>query len=211
MLKKIVLLGKKIGMTRIFDETGSQVPVTVLEVIPSKIVDKKEKSKNGYDAVVAVSGDKKNSHMKKTDIGFAKKYSIASFRSTYEIRSKNEEVILPNIGDELSIEDCSLEKTMKITSRSKGKGFQGVVKRWNFSTQDASHGNSISHRAPGSIGGNQPGRVWKGKKMSGRMGNQKYTLNSRKLISIEKDKSLVLLKGSVPGHNGTEVIMSQEV
>ncbi len=191
-------------MSRLFLEDGESVPVTAVSVCGNFIADIKTKEKNGYNALV-VSKTKKSNNIKKSQKEFFKKVnlepgSLAEFR----LDDNNEEVY--EVGSHLTTDVFEVGQHVDVTGTSKGKGYAGVIKRHNFSMQDATHGNSLAHRAHGSIGQCQtPGRVWKGKKMSGHMGNEKKTVQSLEIVHMDKENNVIYIKGSVPGFNGSEV------
>ena len=198
------MIGKKSGMSRLFLEDGESVPVTAVSVCGNFIADIKTKEKNGYNALV-VSKTKKSNNIKKSQKEFFKKVnlepgSLAEFR----LDDNNEEVY--EVGSHLTTDVFEVGQHVDVTGTSKGKGYAGVIKRHNFSMQDATHGNSLAHRAHGSIGQCQtPGRVWKGKKMSGHMGNEQKTVQSLEIVHMDKENNIIYIKGSVPGFNGSEV------
>ena len=200
----IGLIGKKSGMSRLFLEDGESVPVTAVSVCGNFIADIKTKEKNGYNALV-VFKTKKSNNIKKSQKEFFKKVnlepgSLAEFR----LDDNNEEVY--EVGSHLTTDVFEVGQHVDVTGTSKGKGYAGVIKRHNFSMQDATHGNSLAHRAHGSIGQCQtPGRVWKGKKMSGHMGNEQKTVQSLEIVHMDKENNVIYIKGSVPGFNGSEV------
>ena len=202
---KIGLLGRKIGMTRIFTEAGGSVPVTVVEVLPNRISQIKTSQADGYEALQLCAGHKKPSRVSKPMAGHFAKANTEAADLVCEFRLEETDQYQP--GQEFSVADVFNEiKYVDVSSTSKGKGFAGTVKRHNFSTQDATHGNSLSHRVPGSIGQNQtPGRVFKGKKMAGQMGNKRCTVQSLELVKVDVDRNLLLIKGAVPGAPGARV------
>lgn len=202
---KIGLLGRKIGMTRIFTEAGGSVPVTVVEVLPNRISQIKTSQADGYEAIQLSGGHKKASRVSKPMAGHFAKANIEAGDMVCEFRQ--EELDQYQLGQEISVADVFNEiKFVDVSATSKGKGFAGTVKRHNFRTQDATHGNSLSHRVPGSIGQNQtPGRVFKGKKMAGQMGNKRCTVQSLELVKVDIDRNLLLIKGAVPGAPGARV------
>ncbi len=198
------LIGSKIGMTSIFSENGMFVPVTVIKIEDNKITQIKNIKNDGYEAVQVTTGNKPR--LKKPENGHLMKSGVSTGIGLWEFRVKNTSDL--KLGEKLTIKELNAIKKVDITGITKGKGFSGTVKRWNFSTQDASHGNSLSHRVPGSIGQNQtPGRVLKGKKMSGHLGNVKVTLQNLRIINIIEKDNLILIKGSVPGVIGSNLII----
>ena len=204
------LVGKKAGMTRVFTEDGASVPVTVIEVTPNRVSQIKTTETDGYNAVQVTAGEKKASRVSKAAAGHFAKANVAAGDSLLEFRT--DEVAELNVGDELTVERFEAGQIVDVTGQSKGKGFQGGVKRWNFSTQDATHGNSLSHRAPGSIGQCQtPGRVWKGKKMAGHMGAERVTTQNLEIVRVDAERNLLLIKGAVPGATGGNVIVKPAI
>ena len=208
----IGIVGTKQGMTRLFTEAGTSIPVTVVSVFPNIITQVKTDSIDGYNSVQVTFGSKKEKHLTKSELGHFNKFKTPPGEGLWElqIESKNLENLTP--GSEIGLDQFEIGQKIDITGTSKGKGFAGTVKRWNFQMQDATHGNSLSHRAPGSIGQCQtPGRVWKGKKMSGHMGFQRKTIQNLEIVGVDIEKNLLLVKGSVPGSNGTHVVVKPAV
>ena len=204
------LIGRKAGMTRVFTEDGVSVPVTVIEVEPNRVTAVKTEETDGYTAVQVTTGSKKANRLSKPEAGNFAKAGVEAGRGLWEFRlSGGDEV---NVGEELTVARFEAGQKVDVTGQSKGKGFQGGVKRWNFSMQDATHGNSLSHRAPGSIGQCQtPGRVWKGKKMAGQMGNVQVTVQTLEVVRVDAERNLLLIKGAVPGATGGDVIVKPAV
>ncbi|GEK48401.1 50S ribosomal protein L3 [Halomonas pacifica] len=207
----IGLLGKKAGMTRVFTEDGASVPVTVIEVEPNRVTRVKSVDVDGYAAVQVTTGSRKAKHLTKAQAGQFAKAGVEAGRTLMEFRlAEGDEA--PEVGGELTVSLFEAGQKIDVTGTSKGKGFQGAVKRWNFRTQDNSHGNSLSHRAPGSIGMCQtPGRVFKGKKMAGQMGNARSTVQSLEVVRVDAERNLLLVKGAVPGATGSDVIVRSAV
>ncbi|GKW49436.1 50S ribosomal protein L3 [Halomonas sp. NCCP-2165] len=207
----IGLLGKKAGMTRVFTEDGASVPVTVIEVEPNRVTRVKSVEADGYAAVQVTTGSRKAKHLTKAQAGQFAKAGVEAGRTLMEFRlAEGDEA--PEVGGELTVSLFEAGQKIDVTGTSKGKGFQGAVKRWNFRTQDNSHGNSLSHRAPGSIGMCQtPGRVFKGKKMAGQMGNARSTVQSLEVVRVDAERNLLLVKGAVPGATGSDVIVRSAV
>ena len=204
----IGIVGKKAGMTRVFTETGESVAVTVLEVAPNRITQVKTAEVDGYSALQVTYGEKKASRVSKPESGHFAKANVEAGRGLLEFRT--EEALA--VGENLTVEQFEAGQKVDVTGTSKGKGFQGGVKRWNFATQDATHGNSLSHRAPGSIGQCQtPGRVWKGKKMAGHMGAEQVTTQGLEVVRVDAENNLLLIKGAVPGATGSDVIVKPAV
>lgn len=205
----IGIIGKKIGMTRIFNKEGESIPITIIKIEDNKIIQIKNKKKEGYNAVQLTTGIKKKKRVKKSEIGHFLKAKQKVGKILHEFKIKNKKKYIE--GQIIDIKCLSKIKKIKVTNYSKGKGFSGTIKRWNFRTQDASHGNSLSHRAPGSIGQNQsPGKVFKGKKMAGQMGNKKVTIKKLKIIFLDYKKNLLVIKGSVPGFVNSHLIIQSD-
>lgn len=202
----IGIVGKKRGMTRIFTEEGESVPVTVIEVAANRVTQRKTTDVDGYEAVQVTSGTVKQSRVKKPLAGHFKKANVEAGRRLVEFRCSADDEV--NVGDALTLDGFEAGQRVDITGRSKGKGFAGVVKRHNFSTQDMSHGNSLAHRAPGSIGQCQtPGRVFKGKKMAGHLGAARVTVQTLEVVKVDQENNLLLVKGAVPGAKGGDLIV----
>ena len=206
----IGMVGRKCGMTRIFLENGNSVPVTVLHLLPNKITQVKSADSDGYAAIQVTYASKKQSKVSKTQLGHFKKAGVEPGVGLHEFRLDADAEY--KVGDHISVDTFEGVKSVDVSGVSKGKGFAGTVKRHNFTMQDATHGNSISHRAPGSIGQNQtPGRVFKGKKMSGHMGNVKRTAPNLEVIKIDSEKNLISVKGSIPGAPNGEIVITPSV
>ena len=206
----IGLVGKKCGMTRIFTEDGASVPVTVVEVDPNRVTQVKTLDTDGYNAIQVTTGAKKSSRVIKPEAGHFAKAKVEAGRGLWEFRT--EEGASFELGQLIGVDLFEQGQKVDVTGQSKGKGFQGGVKRWNFHMQDATHGNSLSHRAPGSIGQCQtPGRVFKGKKMAGHMGAEQVTVQSLEIVRIDAERNLLLIKGAVPGATGADVIVKPAV
>jgi large subunit ribosomal protein L3 len=205
------LIGRKVGMTRIFTEDGVSIPVTVIEATPNRVTQVKSEATDGYNALQVTAGEKKASRVNKPEAGHFAKAGVEAGRGLWEFRLSGDEGDF-EVGNEITVEVFNDVKKVDVTGTSKGKGFQGGVKRWNFSMQDATHGNSLSHRAPGSIGQNQsPGKVFKGKKMAGQMGNVRSTTQNLELVRVDAERNLLLVKGAVPGAIGGDVIVKPAV
>jgi large subunit ribosomal protein L3 len=201
----IGLLGRKVGMTRVFTAEGVSVPVSVIEVHPNRVSQVKTKETDGYSAVQLTGGTKKPSKVNKPLTGHFAKSEIEAGDMLVEFLIDSEDAF--KAGQIISIADVfSAGQFVDVAGTTKGKGFAGTVKRYNFRTQDATHGNSRSHRVPGSIGQNQtPGRVFKGKKMAGHMGNVRCTVQSLELVRVDTERNLLLIKGAIPGAPGSRV------
>jgi len=205
------LVGKKIGMTRVFTEDGASVPVTVIEATPNRISQVKTVETDGYDAIQVTTGTKKSSKVNKAAQGHFAKSKVEPGRGLWEFRldGPNEELAA---GSELGPDMFEEGQSVDVTGTSIGKGYAGVIKRWNFAGKDATHGNSINHRTPGSIGMCQtPGRVFKGKKMTGHLGNVRTTVQNLKVVRVDDKRSLLLVKGAVPGSKGGNVIVKPAI
>ena len=206
----IGLIGRKVGMTRVFTEEGVSIPVTVVEVEANRVSQVRTLETDGYAAIQVTTGAKKANRVSKPEAGHFAKAGVEAGRGLWEFRLENGEEF--EVGAELTVELFNETKKVDVTGTSKGKGFQGAVKRWNFSTQDMTHGNSLSHRAPGSIGQCQtPGRVFKGKKMAGHMGAERVTTQNLEIVRVDAERNLLLIKGAVPGSIGGNVIVKPAV
>ncbi|SNC58366.1 50S ribosomal protein L3 [Sodalis endosymbiont of Henestaris halophilus] len=204
------LIGRKVGMTRIFTEDGVSIPVTVIKIEANCVTQVKNLEKDGYSAIQVTAGTKKTNRLIKPEAGHFAKAGVEAGRGLWEFRvEKGEEI---TIGQSISVKLFADVKKVDVTGTSKGKGFSGTVKRWNFRTQDATHGNSLSHRVPGSIGQNQtPGKVFKGKKMAGQLGHTRVTVQSLDLINVDVKRNLLLVKGAVPGATGGDLIVKPAI
>ena len=206
------IVGRKCGMTRIYTEAGESIPVTVIEAAPNRITQVKTVENDGYRALQITAGSKKASRVNKAAAGHFAKASVEAGNVLREFLLGEDEYEEAKPGDAITVEIFAEGQPVDVTGISKGKGFAGVVKRHNFRTQDATHGNSLSHRAPGSIGQCQtPGRVFKGKKMAGQMGNVKCTVQNQELVKVDLERNLLLVKGTVPGAPGGMVMVKPAV
>ena len=202
------IIGQKAGMTRIFDSTGISVPVTAISVSPTQITQIKTLEKDGYKAVQVSYGQKKESKVNKAVLGHYKKATVSPGKGLIEFRLNDKEMEGLEIGKSIDLSLFKVGEHVDITGTTLGKGFQGGVKRHHFATQDATHGNSLSHRAHGATGQCQdPGRVFKGKKMAGQLGNVRNTIQNLVIVKILLDDNTILVKGSIPGHDGSNVII----
>jgi len=203
------MLGKKCGMTRVFSDDGVSIPVTVIEIDNNRVSQVKTADSDGYRAIQVTAGSKKVSRVSNSLKGHYAKAGVQAGSMVHEFRLDDKELEDVKAGDVIDIESCFTEgQYVDVRGISKGKGFAGCVKRHGFKMQDATHGNSLSHRAPGSIGQCQtPGRVFKGKKMSGQMGNVTRTVQNQPIIRIDAQKSVILIKGAIPGAPGGFVIV----
>jgi large subunit ribosomal protein L3 len=199
------MVARKCGMTRVFLETGESVPVTVLEVLPNRVTAIKSADADGYSAVQVTTGAKKTSHLSKPEEGLFKKVGVAPGRGLWEVGAAPEGL---EVGAELTVSQFEEDSLVDVVGTSIGKGFAGTIKRHNFRGQRQTHGNSLSHRVPGSIGQNQtPGRVFPGKKMSGHMGAARVTTQNLRVVKVDAERNLLLVKGAVPGAKGGDVIV----
>lgn len=202
----IGLIGLKAGMTRIFTEDGASLPVTVVEVEPNRVSQVKSADADGYVAVQLTAGKKRANKVSKAEAGHFAKANVEMGSMTREFRVSDSSEY--EAGSELTVSLFEAGQKVDVIGTSKGKGFAGAIKRHNFSMQDATHGNSLSHRAPGSIGQCQtPGRVWKGKKMAGHMGSERVTVQSLEIVRVDSERNLILIKGAVPGATGSRVVV----
>ena len=205
----IGVVGRKCGMTRVFTEDGNSIPVTVIEVTPNRVSQVKTAQTDGYDAVQVTVGERRASRVTAAQAGHFAKAGVEAGRTVLEFRAEAGD-LAP--GASITADLFQAGQMVDVTGVSKGKGFQGVIKRWNFSMQDATHGNSLSHRAPGSIGQNQtPGRVFKGKKMAGHMGAEQVTVQNLEVVRVDVDKNLLLVRGAVPGATGADLVVRPAV
>jgi large subunit ribosomal protein L3 len=208
----IGIIGRKCGMTRIFTEAGDSIPVTVIDASPNRVTQVKNDDTDGYRALQVTIGSKRSSLVNKPKAGHFAKAQVEAGEGLWELRLETDEGGDLEAGAELSVEQFEAGQKVDITGTSKGKGFAGAVKRHNFAMQDATHGNSLSHRAPGSIGQCQtPGRVFKGKKMAGHMGDERVTTQNLEVVQIDTERNLLLIKGAVPGAPGGHVTVRPSV
>lgn len=204
------LVGRKAGMTRVFTEDGESVPVTVIEAEPNRVTQVRTQEADGYQAIQVTIGQRKASRVNKPLAGHYAKAGTEAGTGLWEFRVEGGE--LPEVGGELKVDLFEAGQKVDVRGTSKGKGFQGGVKRHNFKMQDATHGNSLSHRAPGSIGQCQtPGRVFKGKKMAGHMGNEQKCVQSLEVVRVDAERNLILVKGAIPGAKGGNVVITPSV
>ena len=202
----IGLVGKKCGMTRIFTEAGVSIPVTVVEVTANRISQIKTQDTDGYQAIQVTTGERRDSRVNAAQKGHFAKAGVAAGRGTWEFRVEDSELEGREASSEIAADLFQVGQIVDVTGQSKGQGFQGGVKRWNFRPQDATHGNSVSHRVLGSTGQNQtPGRVFKGKKMAGHLGAERVTVQGLEIVSIDAERSVLVVKGAIPGATGGDV------
>ncbi|MGB7754492.1 MAG: 50S ribosomal protein L3 [Salinisphaera sp.] len=228
----IGLVGRKRGMTRVFDDKGVSVPVTVVEVEPNRVVQKKDVETDGYRALQVTTGTRRASRVTKPAAGHFKSAGVEAGRGTWEFRvegdwpkvaeavpeaAEGEESAEPKqveveVGGELTVSVFAAGQYVDVIGRSIGKGYGGVIKRHNFRSQRSTHGNSKAHRAPGSIGQNQsPGHVFKGKKMSGQLGNARTTVQNLEVVRVDEERGLILVRGGVPGAKNSDVIIQPAI
>ncbi|MEW8285006.1 MAG: 50S ribosomal protein L3 [Candidatus Thiodiazotropha endolucinida] len=208
----IGVVGRKAGMTRIFTEQGESIPVTVIEVEPNRVTQMKSDETDGYLAIQVTTGDRKSSRVNKPASGHFAKAGIEAGRGVWEFRAEESDIDGIEVGSEIKADRFEAGQIVDVRGRSQGKGYQGGVKRHNFRMQDATHGNSLSHRAPGSIGQCQtPGRVFKGKKMAGQMGVVQRCQQNLEVVRVDAERNLLLVKGSVPGSKGGDLIITPAV
>lgn len=205
---KIGLIGRKRGMTRVFTEEGDSIPVTVIEVDPNRVTQVKNEEADGYRAIQVTFGRRRGNLLNKPAAGHFASAGVEAGEGLWELRLPEGEAEELAAGAEFKVDMFEAGERVDVTGTSKGKGFAGAVKRHNFRTQDASHGNSLSHRAPGSIGQCQtPGRVFKGKKMAGHMGDERVTTQNLEVVRVDVERNLLLIKGAVPGAAGGTVMV----
>jgi large subunit ribosomal protein L3 len=208
----IGIIGRKCGMTRVFTEEGQSIPVTVIEASPNRIAQVKTAESDGYRALQVTIGSKRSNLVSKPAAGHFAKADIEAGEGLWELRLGSEEGAELEAGAELGVDQFEAGQKVDVTGTSKGKGFAGTVKRHNFSMQDATHGNSLAHRAPGSIGQCQtPGRVFKGKKMAGHMGDERVTTQNLEIVRVDAERNLLLVKGAIPGAAGGHVTVRPAV
>jgi len=208
----IGLVGRKCGMTRIFTEAGESIPVTVIEALPNRVTTLKTADSDGYAAVQVTFGERKPARLSKAENGHFARSGVAPGEGLVEFRLADGEAGELEKGSEIAVGAFAAGQKVDVIGTTKGKGYAGTVKRHNFRTQDNSHGNSVSHRVPGSIGQNQtPGRVFKGKRMSGHMGNVRRTAENLEVVRVDSDRNLILVRGAVPGSANGRVIVRPAV
>ncbi|MGY1409961.1 MULTISPECIES: 50S ribosomal protein L3 [unclassified Luteimonas] len=202
------IVGRKAGMSRVFTEDGNSVPVTLIEATPNRITQVKTVETDGYSAVQVTAGVKRASLLTKPESGHLAKAKVEAGRGLWELRVADDKIADFQVGGEIKADIFEVGQIVDVQGVTKGKGFQGTIKRWNFSMGDATHGNSLSHRSPGSIGQRQtPGRVFPGKKMSGHMGAETQTTQRLQVVKVDAERGLIAIKGAVPGAPGGDVIV----
>ena len=208
----LALIGRKVGMTRVFTEDGSSIPVTVLEVLPNRVTQIKTIASDGYTSLQLAYGATKATKLDKALTGHYAKAGVTAGTGLHETAIKEEEVANFPLGTNITVENFKEGQLVDVTGTSIGKGYAGVIKRYHFSSNRASHGNSRSHNVPGSIGMAQdPGRVFPGKRMSGHLGAVKVTTQNLEIVRVDPTKNLILIKGAVPGSKGGDVLVRAAV
>ena len=208
----IGIIGRKAGMTRIFTEDGASIPVTVIAIEPNRVTQVKTVENDGYRALQVTTGSRRPSRVTRPMAGHFAKAGSEAGRGLWEFRLADGEGESIEVGSEIGLDMFEAGQDVDVCGTSIGKGYAGVIKRHNFRTQDATHGNSLSHRAPGSIGQCQtPGRVVKGRRMAGHMGNVRRTTQNIEVVRVDTERNLLLVKGSVPGARGGDVIVRPAV
>jgi len=202
------IVGRKAGMSRLFTEDGKSIPVTLIEATPNRITQVKTVETDGYSAIQVTAGVKRAALVNKAGAGHFAKAKVEAGRGTWEFRVADEKIADYTVGAEIKADIFAEGQMVDVQGVTKGKGFQGTIKRWNFKMGDATHGNSLSHRAPGSIGQRQtPGRVFPGKKMSGHMGSVQQTTQRLQVVKVDSERGLIAIRGAVPGAPGGDVIV----
>ena len=202
----IGIVGRKCGMSRIFTENGESVPVTLIEATPNRIVQIKTQDADGYQAVQVTAGEKRAALVTKPLAGHYAKAKVEAGRGLWEFRVEAADGF--EVGGEIRADIFTVGQIVDVQGTTKGKGFQGTIKRWNFSMGDATHGNSLSHRSPGSLGQRQtPGRVYPGKKMAGHMGAETQTTQNLEVMKVDAERGLIAIRGAIPGAPGGDVIV----
>ncbi len=208
----IGVIGRKAGMTRIFTDEGAAIPVTVIRVEPNRVTQIKQPGRDGYSALQLTTGSRRANRVPKPEAGHFAKAGIEPGRGLWEVRLPDADSSELSAGSELGVDQFEAGQRVDITGTTKGRGFQGTVRRHNFNTQDNSHGNSLAHRVPGSIGQMQdPGHVWKGKRMPGHMGNAKRTAQNLEVVRVDAERGLLLVRGAVPGANNGDLMVQPSV
>ena len=202
------IVGRKAGMSRLFTEDGKSIPVTLIEATPNRIVQIKTPESDGYSAVQITAGVKRAALINKPESGHLAKAKVEAGRGLWELRVEADKIGDFQVGGEIKADIFEVGQIVDVQGITKGKGFQGTIKRWNFTMGDATHGNSLSHRSPGSIGQRQtPGRVFPGKKMSGHMGDRQQSTQNLTVVKVDVERGLIAIRGAVPGAPGGDVIV----
>ena len=208
----IGVIGRKAGMTRVFTDNGASVPVTVIQVEPNRVTQLKNQERDGYTAIQVTTGSRRASRVTRPVAGHYARAGVEPGRGLWEFRLVNDDAVEFEIGGEIGVDQFEAGQRVDVSGTSKGRGFAGTVKRYNFRTQDATHGNSLAHRVPGSIGQAQdPGHVFKGKKMPGHMGNVRCTTQNLEVVRVDAERGLLLVKGPVPGATGGDLVVLPSV
>jgi len=208
----IGLIGRKCGMTRVFTDEGTAVPVTVIEILPNRVTRVLDQDREGYAAVQVTTGQRNPSKLTKAVAGAFVKVGVEPGEGLWEFRASAEELANLQPGAELKVDRFQPGQFVDVAGTTIGKGYAGTIKRHHFNSQDASHGNSVSHRAPGSIGQRQfPGRVFPGKRMSGHLGNARRTTQNLEVVRVDAERGLILVKGAVPGHREGRLVLTPAV
>jgi len=208
----IGLVGRKLGMSRVFTPDGASIPVSVIEIQPNRISQIKTIENDGYAAIQVAVGSRKSSKVNKASAGHLAKAGVAAGVGSWEFRLDGDQLAGYTLGGEVKVDMFASVKMVDVTGQTIGKGFAGGIKRHHFAMQDATHGNSRAHRAPGSIGQRQtPGRVFKGKKMAGHLGNAQRTVQNLEVVRVDSERSLLLVKGAIPGASGGHVVVRAAV
>ena len=207
------LVGRKVGMTRVFTEDGASIPVTVIEVQPNRVTRVKRSETDGYDAIQVTTGARRANRINRPEAGHFARAGVEAGRGLWEFRADPSALSGEiEVGGELTVGRFASGARVDATGTTIGKGFAGVIKRHHFRSQDATHGNSLAHRAPGSIGQNQtPGRVFKGKKMAGQLGAVRRTVQNLEVVRVDEERGLLLVRGAVPGPKGGDVLVRPAV
>lgn len=204
----IGVIGRKAGMTRVFTDEGASIPVTVIQVEPNRVTQVKDAQRDGYRALQVTTGSRRAVRVPRPEAGHFAKAGIEPGRGLWELRLADGETEDLQVGAELAVDQFEAGQRIDVSGTTKGRGFAGTVKRHNFRTQDATHGNSLAHRVPGSIGQMQdPGHVWKGKKMPGHMGHARRTAQNLEVVRVDAERGLLLVKGAVPGSAGGDLVV----
>jgi large subunit ribosomal protein L3 len=205
---KVGMVGRKAGMSRVFTEDGRSVAVTLIEATPNRIVQVKTRDTDGYNAIQVTTGSRRAALLTKPLAGHYARAKVEAGRGLWEFRVADDAIGNYEVGGEIKADVFQPGQRVDVAGITKGKGFQGTIKRWGFTMGDATHGNSLSHRAPGSIGQRQtPGRVFKGKKMAGHMGHVRQSMQNLEVVKVDVERGLIAVKGSVPGAPGGDVII----
>lgn len=208
----IGVIGRKAGMTRIFTDEGAAIPVTVIRVEPNRVTQIKRPERDGYSALQLTTGSRRAARVPKPEAGHFAQAGVEPGRGLWEVRLPAASAGEHEVGAALDVGQFEAGQRVDVTGTTKGRGFQGTVRRHNFNTQDNSHGNSLAHRVPGSIGQMQdPGHVWKGKRMPGHMGNAKRTAQNLEVVRVDAERGILLVRGAVPGASNGDLMVQPSV